>query len=114
MFVFGIPLGLGRFVETHRRFLKNKYKVGCVFPMIIWAEFRMGQYRDEDHRKDALLFTWSTRNSFEFNFDKKSTILQTFTVFCSSQNHFSGNKNEKNNSRFDHSINETGKQFGFV
>ena len=24
-------------------------KVGCVFPMVIWVEFRMGQYRVNDH-----------------------------------------------------------------
>ena len=28
-------------------------KVGCAFPMVIWSEFRMGQYRDDDHREDA-------------------------------------------------------------
>ena len=28
-------------------------KVGCVFPMVIWSEFRMVQYRDGDHREDA-------------------------------------------------------------
>ena len=28
-------------------------QVGCVFPMVIWFEFRMGQYRDDEDRKDA-------------------------------------------------------------
>ena len=28
-------------------------KVGCIFPMVISSEFRMGQYRDDDHREDA-------------------------------------------------------------
>ena len=32
-------------------------KVGCIFPMIILSEFRMGQYRDDDHREDAPHFT---------------------------------------------------------
>ena len=32
-------------------------KVGCVFTMVILSEFRMGQYRDDDYRKDALHFT---------------------------------------------------------
>ena len=32
-------------------FLKNK--VECVLTMVIWSEFRMGQYRDDDHREDA-------------------------------------------------------------
>ena len=31
-------------------------KMGCVFPMVIWSEFRMGQYRDDDHREDASHF----------------------------------------------------------
>ena len=29
------------------------HKLGCVFPMVIWPEFRMGRYRDDDHREDA-------------------------------------------------------------
>ena len=36
----------------------SKYKVRC-FPMVIWSEFRMGQYRDDDHREDALQFTFN-------------------------------------------------------
>ena len=39
-----------------------KYKVGCVFPMVIWSEFRMEQYKDDHHREDAPLFT----SFFEF------------------------------------------------
>ena len=36
-------------------------KLGCVFAMVIWSEFRMGQYRDRDHREDAPDFTIMTR-----------------------------------------------------
>ena len=37
------------------------YKMGSVFPIIIWSEFRLEQYRDEDHREDAPRFTfWMT------------------------------------------------------
>ena len=32
-------------------------KVGCVFPMVIWYEFRLEQYRDGDDREDAPRFT---------------------------------------------------------
>ena len=32
-------------------------KVGCVFPMVIWSEFRLGKYSDNDHREDAPHFT---------------------------------------------------------
>jgi len=28
-------------------------KVGRGFLMVIWSEFRMGQYRDDDHNQDA-------------------------------------------------------------
>ena len=38
--------------------LKLQFKVGCVFPMVIWSEFRMGQYRDDDHREDTPHFNW--------------------------------------------------------
>ena len=32
-------------------------KVGRVFPMVIWSEFRLGKYRDDDHREDAAHFS---------------------------------------------------------
>ena len=32
-------------------------KVKCIFPMVIWSELRKGQYRNGDHRKNALHFT---------------------------------------------------------
>ena len=31
-------------------------KVGRVFPMVIWSEFRLRKYTDDDHREDALHF----------------------------------------------------------
>ena len=31
-------------------------KVGCVFSIVISSEFRMWQYRDDDHREDARHF----------------------------------------------------------
>ena len=33
-------------------FAFGSYKVG-IFPMVISSEFRMSQYRDDDHREDA-------------------------------------------------------------
>ena len=33
-------------------------KVRCVFPMVIWSEFRMWQHRDDDHRDYALHLTF--------------------------------------------------------
>ena len=40
----------------HDSFYMNYYvknKVECVFPVVIWSEFRMVQYRDDDHWEDA-------------------------------------------------------------
>ena len=34
----------------------KKHKVGCIFPMVIWSEFRMRQFRDDDPQEDALHF----------------------------------------------------------
>ena len=30
-------------------------KVGCVFPTVIWSEFRMRQYRDDDHLDSSVI-----------------------------------------------------------
>ena len=38
----------------------NKAKVERIFPMVISSESRIGQYRDDDHRKDATQFIKST------------------------------------------------------
>ena len=37
-------------------FRKLEYKVECVFPMVIWPEFRMGKYRTNDHPYHAPQF----------------------------------------------------------
>ena len=34
-------------------------KAGCIFPLVISCEFRMTQYRDDDHREDAPQFTFN-------------------------------------------------------
>ena len=36
------------------------HKVDAVFPMAIWSEFCMGQYRDGDHREDTPHFITAT------------------------------------------------------
>ena len=36
----------------------RKYKVGCVFTMVISSEFRMGQYRENGHREDEPHFIY--------------------------------------------------------
>ena len=35
-------------------------KLGCVFPMVISSDFRMGEHRDDDHEEDAPYFTTPT------------------------------------------------------
>ena len=37
-------------------FVKPPSKRGCVFPIVIWAAFRMGQYRVNDHPYHAPQF----------------------------------------------------------
>ena len=32
--------------------------------MVIWSKFRLGEYRDDDHREDAHHFTWATNSSW--------------------------------------------------
>ena len=32
----------------------------CIFPIVISSEFRIGQYRDDDHREDAPTLLRST------------------------------------------------------
>ena len=27
--------------------------MGCIFPMVIWSEFHIGQFKDDDYRKDS-------------------------------------------------------------
>ena len=43
------------FVQTSQFWIKKwEYrKAGCVFLMVIWFKFRMGPYREDDHREDA-------------------------------------------------------------
>ena len=51
--------GLSQFELTHFELCQNVLlsKVGCVFQMVIWFEFRMEQYRDNYPRKDASHFS---------------------------------------------------------
>ena len=37
-------------------------KEGCVFPTVIWSEFRSDQYSDDDHRDDASHFIIGNNN----------------------------------------------------
>ena len=44
-------------LDGHTELGFGNCKVGCILPMVIWSEFRMGQYWDDDYREDALQFT---------------------------------------------------------
>ena len=39
--------------QKYESFENNGTKMGCIFPMVNSSEFRMRQYRDDDHREDA-------------------------------------------------------------
>ena len=53
-------------------------KVECVFPEVIWSEFRLGQYRDDDHREGASYFnTISTINTCQI-LTNQITFLKLF------------------------------------
>ena len=47
----------------------RSHKVGSISPMVNSSEFRIGQYRDDDHREDAPQF----RNYYKINPLKKSS-----------------------------------------
>ena len=54
-------------------------KVGRVFPMVISSEFRMGQYRDDDHREYAPHFI--TQSKFNFSAFPPLTIVNIDTIY---------------------------------
>ena len=45
-------------------------KVGCIFPVILSFEFRMGQHRDDGHQEDAPHF----KKGFRLDGRKYNTI----------------------------------------
>jgi len=83
--------------------LTSTGKVGCVIPKVISSEFRMRQYRDDDHREDAsnfrlwsfqkrtnvaiLFYTLFLRTTFNFLQSRlaqqSSRIFYTFCTICS-------------------------------
>ena len=56
---------VGRLLTQSSLFVCDPTKKGCVFPMIISSECRMGQYGDDDHREDTLFFKF--KPSFIFS-----------------------------------------------
>ena len=51
-----VPLVLS-ILESHGKMGSRGYKVGCVFPMAIWSEFRMGKHRANGNQEDAPHFS---------------------------------------------------------
>ena len=45
-------------------------KEGCV-PMVIWSEFRVGQYKDDSHREDAPHFTYRVLKDFQIDLNEE-------------------------------------------
>ena len=42
--------------NVYRYLIYNDNTKGCVFPIVFWSEFPMGQQRVDEHRDDALHF----------------------------------------------------------
>ena len=62
-----------------------RYKVGFVFRMVIWSEFRMEQYRDDDHQESPLYW---------YQYLCTATGRQTATDLA--QNHMISHESEVN------------------
>ena len=43
-------------MKNFRHRVQPLFKLECVLTMVIWSEFRIGQYRDDDHWEDAPQF----------------------------------------------------------
>ena len=56
-------------------YLNISCKVGCIFAMVNWSEFRMRQYRDDDHQEDASHFIIST-GRFETEWPQNQMIIK--------------------------------------
>ena len=54
-------------VTTSSIVIVNYITVGCIFPMVISSEFRIGQHRDDDHREGTLHFIFFC-DALDFNF----------------------------------------------
>ena len=65
--------------RTKKAFQNNK--IGCILPMIIWSKFRLGKYRDEDHREDASHFgsLWQQIEEQDIFFWKLSLRIHQMT-----------------------------------
>ena len=48
--------------------------VECVLPMVNWPEFRMGQYRDDDHRENAPRFILPLKIRLSNDYGEKNFI----------------------------------------
>ena len=45
--------------------------MGCVLPIVIWSEFRKGQYRDDDHRENTSHFIFELRLASESRSERR-------------------------------------------
>ena len=57
---FHMPVVYSSDLDCNLKF--SNYKVGCVFTMVIWSEFHIGQYRDDEDRENrgypTLILSW--------------------------------------------------------
>ena len=68
---------VGELVMLSGKAIFTVSKVECVVPMVIWSEFRIWKYRDENHREDAPHFTWQP-----WNFVLNRYFSTTRICFC--------------------------------
>ena len=60
-------------------FGNNLTKVGCIFSIVISSEYRMGKYRDDDHREDAPHFTTEPYgNLSDFSRKLDNSVIKSF------------------------------------
>ena len=92
-YVIGSPDKWGSNESTNEGVLRidsRDGKVECFYQMVIWSEFRMGQYRDDDHREDAFHFTISCRVRRILRINSPFITEQIKRRFCSwiNKSHF--------------------------
>ena len=63
-----------------RGVLKTRDKLGCVFPMVISSDFRMGEHRDDDHEEDAPYFMTRKADVID-DATKQMTLIAFFRMF---------------------------------
>ena len=62
-------------LDVHLNSSIEEGNVGYVFPRVIWLQFRMRQYRDDDHQEDAPHFNLPVQSNYSVGIE--NTMLAT-------------------------------------